>query len=93
MSILFPSSSSSNTNTGGGGGGKGVVVICRPTNAVSDALKSGSKSNVANAGTASRTIVSSMLLLLVVVVFSSPEEEDEEEEDVETFSLFRSGNR
>lgn len=92
MSILFPSSSSSNTNTGGGGGGKGVVVICRPTNAVSDALKSGSKSNVANAGTASRTIVSSMLLL-VVVVFSSPEEEDEEEEDVETFSLFRSGNR
>lgn len=92
MSILFPSSSSSNTNTGGGGGGKGVVVICRPTNAVSDALKSGSKSNVANAGTASRTIVSSMLLLLVVV-FSSPEEEDEEEEDVETFSLFRSGNR
>lgn len=91
MSILFPSSSSSNTNTGGGGG-KGVVVICRPTNAVSDALKSGSKSNVANAGTASRTIVSSMLLL-VVVVFSSPEEEDEEEEDVETFSLFRSGNR
>ena len=92
MSILFPSSSSSNTNTGGGGGGKGVVVICRPTNAVSDALKSGSKSNVANAGTASRTIVSSMLLL-VVVVFSSPEEEEDEEEDVETFSLFRSGNR